>query len=122
MDMHFSLQLPWSEAKTRLLKAFSVVDLDAIQSFDLESARDSLEDRELCPCPSHGTAQCTCQYMIFIVRQKDQTPVAIEVHSHDGQTYISVVPSSSGDVETSLLDLIKTGFRKACLGQSLSSI
>lgn len=36
-----------------------------VRSFDLQSARaNHIED---CPCPHHGTALCTCQYVVLLV-------------------------------------------------------
>jgi len=36
-----------------------------VRSFDLQSGRaNHIED---CPCPHHGTAHCTCQYVVLLV-------------------------------------------------------
>ncbi len=59
------------------------------RSFDLRSALHNHPD---CPCPHHGTAQCTCQYMVLLVYEQatSRPPVAISLHECDGITRLRV--------------------------------
>jgi hypothetical protein len=58
------------------------------QTFDLNAARMSQVD---CPCPYHGTNNCTCQMIVLLARGQKTQPVTIVVHGHDDQTWLSVV-------------------------------
>ncbi len=60
------------------------------RSFDLRSALDHQPD---CPCPHHGTTQCTCQYVVLLAYDQsiDVAPAAITIHECDGFTRLRVM-------------------------------
>lgn len=62
----------------------------ATRSFDLQSARRALRDPEGCPCPHHGTADCTCQYVVLLVDTGGASPLTLVAHGHDGETHLSI--------------------------------
>jgi hypothetical protein len=90
METLIALPKPWHEVLVSLKQALAGVGLDVIQSFDLQSARNSLADPELCNCPNHGTSQCSCQYVVVLARREGHEPIAVEVHGHDDLTYLSL--------------------------------
>lgn len=58
------------------------------QTFDLHVARMSQVD---CPCPYHGTTDCTCQMIVLLIHGQKTQPVTLVLHGHDDQTSLSVV-------------------------------
>lgn len=121
METLLSLPLPWSDVQAQLERAFSVVGLNSVQSFDLQSARESLLDPELCPCPYHTTSQCTCQYIVFIVRQKGKTPISLEVHGYDDRTYVSLVPTTGTIIDEGTMNLVRLAMDQVALVQDSPS-
>ena len=85
-----------TEALTR--RGFRVV-----RSFDLRSAMAAHAD---CECPHHGTAQCTCQFVVLLVYGDRSTreafasaqdgdsegaPAVVTAHSRDAQAQVQIV-------------------------------
>lgn len=67
--------------------------LRVVRSFDLRSAMATHAD---CECPHHGTAQCTCQFVVLLVYGDPSTvpggaPVVITAHSRDAQAQVQIV-------------------------------
>ncbi len=62
--------------------------LRVIQTFDLNTARHTLED---CSCPHHGTSECDCQMMVLLVYGETGGPVTLILHGYEGQTWLSLV-------------------------------
>ncbi len=83
--------LPWYVVLARLRAALLEAGLASTQSFDLQSARRSLRDPEECTCSYHGTADCTCQYIVLLAKRPGATPTALELHGHDESTWLSIV-------------------------------
>ncbi len=121
METLLSLPLPWSDVQAQLERAFLVVGLNSVQSFNLQSARESLLDPELCPCPYHTTSQCTCQYIVFIVRQKGKTPISLEVHGYDDRTYVSLVPTTGTIIDEGTMNLVRLAMDQVALMQDSPS-
>ena len=66
-----------------------------MHSFDLRSAMAAHAD---CACPYHGTAQCTCQFIVLLVYceasprdGKAGDPVVVTAHSRSDQARLQVV-------------------------------
>jgi len=74
-----------------------------IRSFDLRSA---MAAHAGCECPHHGTAQCTCQFVVLLVygdpstreafgsaqdRVSGDAPVVVTAHSRDVQAQVQIV-------------------------------
>ena len=70
------------------------------RTFDLHAARMSQVD---CPCPYHGTSNCTCQMIVLLVRGLRTQPVTLVVHGHDGQTCLSLVDSESNAMNKNVI-------------------
>jgi len=82
------------------------------RSFDLRTA---LHDQPDCPCPYHGTAQCTCQYVVLLAYEEAASapPAVLTAHECDGITRVRVTASElGGNLSWSLL---------AALDEALSS-
>ena len=60
----------------------------AIRSFDLRSA---LAAEVACECPHHGTATCTCQFVVLLVYGDAVQPVVLTFHCRDGQTQAQII-------------------------------
>ena len=62
------------------------------RSFDLRAA---LHDQPDCPCPHHGTTQCTCQYVVLLAYEPTTVapPAVITAHECDGITRVRVAAS-----------------------------
>ena len=78
--------------------------LRVIQTFDLHTARRTLED---CSCPHHGTSQCDCQMVVLLVYGKADGPVSLILHGYEGQTWISLVSSPSQRVDPGIQSSIE---------------
>ena len=65
------------------------------RSFDLRSA---LHDHPDCPCPHHGTSQCTCQYVVLLAYESAtiSPPAVITAHECDGVTRLRVTSGQPG--------------------------
>ena len=73
------------------------------QTFDLRAARMSQVD---CPCPYHGTNDCTCQMIVLLVRNQKAQPVTIVAHGHDGQTNLSLVDMASQSIDVGVIQAL----------------
>jgi enterochelin esterase-like enzyme len=101
MNQNVSLvtaQANCEEAVTQAVRLLSSADLQVVRSFDLRSARASHAE---CACPHHGTAQCTCQFVVLLVYGHGSAPVAVAAHGYDGQTWFSLVdtPQQPADLQ-----------------------
>jgi hypothetical protein len=76
-------------------------DFRVVRSFDLRSA---MAAHAGCECPHHGTAQCTCQFVVLLIYGDPSTgpalslskgsggaPVVITAHSRGAQAQVQVV-------------------------------
>jgi hypothetical protein len=72
-----------------------------VRSFDLRSAMAAHSD---CECPHHGTAKCTCQFVVLLVygdpsaepalslsKGSGGAPIVITTHSRDAQAQVQIV-------------------------------
>ena len=77
-----------TEALTR--RGFRVV-----RSFDLRSAMAAHAD---CECPHHGTAKCTCQFVVLLVYGESGAPTVVTAHSRDAQVQVQIArPTGTGE-------------------------
>jgi len=74
--------------------------LRVVRTFDLRSALAAHAGHEAssadCDCPYHGTARCTCQFVVLLVYGEADAPVVVNAHSRDAQTWVQVVRPSRG--------------------------
>jgi len=86
------LEQPCDEAVSRVTNQMGSAGLQVVCTFDLHDARiQPGASQALCPCPHHGTEQCDCQMVILLVYGHGHHPVSLVAHTHNGQTWFSVV-------------------------------
>jgi hypothetical protein len=72
-----------------------------MRSFDLQSALGY--HVEHCPCPYHGTEECTCQYVVLLAYPQASNewvpPRVLTAHSYGQQTQVALQHDSSMDEE-----------------------
>ena len=95
MPQERQLNIPCELAISILITEMQLHGYRLERSFDLRSA---LHDHPDCPCPHHGTAQCTCQYVVLLAYEPVVTtpPAVITAHECDGVTRVRVTASESG--------------------------
>lgn len=95
--MTHSIRLPFAcnDAVERLTAALLDAGFLVSRSFDLQSARSALRVPEECPCPHHGTAQCSCQYVVLMVGLPDAEPVSVILHGKETSTHVSLETTES---------------------------
>jgi len=91
-----NLHQPTEETVAWAMQRLITSGFQVERTFDLHAARMSQVN---CPCPYHGTSDCTCQMIVLLVHDQKTQPVTIVVHGHDGQTCLSMV-----DIENSAMD------------------
>jgi len=84
--------------------------LQVEQTFDLQAAR--LAHAE-CPCPHHGTNNCSCQMVVLLVRFHGSQPVTLIAHGYDGQTNLSVAGTGNQTLETKVFRALFPVIREA---------
>ena len=93
-----TIQADCEAATAQAAQLLSSAGLQVVRSFDLRSARAAHAE---CTCPHHGTAQCTCQFVVLLVYGQGGAPMSLVVHGHDGQTWLSFVdtPQQPADMK-----------------------
>jgi hypothetical protein len=107
MNNSWSVNLDCDEVVSLLTRSLEKKGFSVHRSFDLQSARDSLSDPESCPCPNHGTAECTCQYIVLQVSVSPEEPVSLVVHGHDDRTMLSLDHYFQGEASKSTADILQ---------------
>jgi len=90
MEDQGSLLVDCGRVAERLSLDLGAAGLRVTRSFDLQSARQALRDPESSPCPHHGTADCTCQYVVLLVDAGVGPRLTLVAHGHDGETHLSI--------------------------------
>ncbi len=93
--------------------------LSLVRSFDLRSA---LATHPECECPHHGTAQCSCQYVVFLVYGNAAEPIVLTIHSHDGMTWAGIVHDATTSPDPELAQAVMAGLCEAALTLETASI
>ena len=70
-----------------MMRQLSTSGFEVKRTFDLQAARQAHSD---CPCPHHGTRDCTCQMIVLIVHSEGQL-TTIVAHGQDKRTSLSLV-------------------------------
>ncbi|GEM_PF-1189130 len=97
--------------------------LHVVRSFDLRSA---LTPHVNCECPHHGTAQCTCQFVVLLVyggpstlplvaRQVAAAPLVLTLHSHDDRTSAQIVRDAANVPDPHLAEQVMAALTEAAL-------
>jgi len=100
------------EVTRRAVRVLTEHGLHSIRSFDLRSALEAWPE---CECPHHGTAQCTCQYVVLLVYGSRNTPVTVVVHSNSGRIDFRIMHDSSAMSDLALAERIKVALDEVSL-------
>jgi hypothetical protein len=88
------LRSSWQDVARRIDGILQDSDYEAVKSFDLQLARQELQDPSSRPCPYQGTAECTCQYLRYRVYADGAKPLALVLHGYDNQTQMTMETES----------------------------
>ena len=86
--------------------------LQVVRSFDLRTAREAHSD---CACPYHGTAECTCQYVVLLVYDASGGLAVLTLHGRDAQSRAQIVRDAYNRPEASLVELILAALLEAAV-------
>jgi hypothetical protein len=81
-----------------------------VRSFDLRSA---VAGRSQCACPHHGTAECTCQYVVLLAYGVTGSPVVITAHSCDLSAELQVIDDPNAPIDPALSDAVFAALTEA---------
>jgi len=99
-----SVNHPCDEGLQWTKKQLLQVGLRPIQTFDLHTARLTLQD---CSCPHHGTNQCDCQMIVLLVYGNATDPATLILHGNDGLTWISLAENPNQRTDEKMISAIK---------------
>ena len=94
---------PTVQFKTSIDKARDIVTCGlskkgfrVVRSFDFQEAASA---HPHCTCPFHGTADCTCQYLMLIAYPDDAEGgmFTIALHSDDEKTFVSLIAGDESE-------------------------
>lgn len=85
---YLTLAKPFNEMLIWATQQLEELGFQVEQTFDLQVARQSHVG---CPCPNHGTDQCSCQMVILLVRNRGSDPTTMVLHGNDKQTNFTLV-------------------------------
>ena len=86
--------------------------LHVVRSFDLRSA---LTPHVNCDCPHHGTAQCTCQFVVLLIYGEAAAPLVLTLHSHDERTSAQIVRDAANAPDPYLAEQVMAALMEAAL-------
>lgn len=102
---HFvTLHKPCDEAAAWATRALKQYGLQSLRTFDLHAARVGHAD---CPCPHHGTKQCNCQMLVFLVYQGSQPPATLVLHGSDEASWFYLINTPNQPIGQSLEKIIE---------------
>lgn len=107
MNNQWTLNIDCNEVVETISQKLRERGLFVHRSFDLISAREMLREPEDCPCPDHGTAHCTCQYIVLLIGSFNDVPVSLVAHGHEGVTILSMERSDPNHADQDVVDDIR---------------
>ena len=105
-----------SQAARSIRADLSLAGLQAIQTFDLKSARLAPSD---CTCPHHGEKGCDCDMTVLLVYGNLAEPATLVLHGKDGSTWISFAENAVHPPDSHLRTQIKRIVRKIMRNRSI---
>ena len=99
LTLHQSAEATVAWAMQRLMTYGFQVE----QTFELHAERMMQVD---CPCPYHGTGDCTCQMVVLLIHRPKALPVTIVVHGHDDRTSLSLVDMANQSTDESIIQAL----------------
>lgn len=98
-----TLHTNWVTPVAQVSQALISEGLFLTCSFDLQTARP-LHASYICPV--HGTAQCDGQMVVLLVYDRDNPPLTLEIHGHEGLISIAIIDTSEQRPDPHLATLI----------------
>jgi hypothetical protein len=89
--------------------------LQVVRSFDLRTAHGAHSAHDGCACPYHGTAECTCQYVVLLVYGESGAPATLTLHGREAQTQVRIVRDAGNRPDERLVDQILATLLEAIL-------
>jgi hypothetical protein len=72
------------------------------KTFDLQAARRAYAD---CPCPYHGTGDCSCQITVLIVHSNAQCATVV-VHGRDERVTLALGNGSNQSIDRRVIQAL----------------
>jgi hypothetical protein len=91
-------------AVTRAMSQLQARGFQVERTFDLHAAR---MEHANCPCPHHGTIDCTCQMVVLLIHGIDQQLVTLIIHGNDNQTCLSLVESANQTERAKIIAILE---------------
>ena len=88
-----------------------------VRSFDLRSAVTGQGD---CPCPHHGTEQCTCQFVVLLAYAAAGAPVVVTAHSQDMSAELRIVDDPNVPADATASSVVLVALAEAALALQAS--
>lgn len=106
------------EAATRSATAALIRrGLRVVRSFDLRSA---VAGQHQCACPQHGTAQCTCQYVVLLAYGPTGGPVIITAHGRGADAELLIVDDPNAPTDPAATSTVMAALSEAALALQAS--
>jgi hypothetical protein len=99
MRISATVHAPWPTALGRLVRTLREKGFEVRRTFDLQLARQLLRSSETEPCPHHGTAPCSCQYLIAQINDPGEGFSAVVIHGHDDITTVSLLAGTDEEMK-----------------------
>ena len=92
------MPLDCNHAASLLTGWLSALGLSVVRSFDLQATRSVQENR--CVCPHHGTAHCTCQWIVLLVYGTQAESLTLVLDGQENHSWLNVVdqPGQTADL------------------------
>jgi hypothetical protein len=95
---------PPDDAVLWALQRLEITGLQAIRTFDLQTARFEHFD---CTCPYHSTEQCNCQMVVILIYKEKRAPVTMVIHGYDQSSWFYLVDTPQQPLESYLQTYIQ---------------
>lgn len=106
MGQSVRFRAPAEQVLRAVAAALGQRGVQLVQSFDLQAARARHPDPRDCACPQHGTAECTCQYVVALAYSPraglPAAPQVLTVHAYEQGTLVTVHSDQGTDGEDRL--------------------
>lgn len=86
-----TVHAPWRPVLEQVIRTLQGRGFHVLRTFDLQMARQSLPGGESEPCPHHGAALCSCQYIVMQITAVNRTPSTVVIHGYDNTTAVTLV-------------------------------
>lgn len=95
MRANVTVHAPWQAVLQQLARTLREKGFETRRTFDLQLARRLLRSGEEEPCPHHGTAPCSCQYLVLHIGGHGRRPSAVVIHGYDRSTNVSFLAGTA---------------------------